>query len=67
MLLLRALLVAAVAIGGIAIVLWLVTLIAGETTTSIAIALVVCFAIAAAWAYLHLKHDADNDQRRSHG
>lgn len=67
MLVVRALLIAAVAIGGIAVVLWLVTLIAGETTTSIAIALLACFAIAAAWAYLHLKHDAERERERSHG
>lgn len=60
MLVLRALLFATVAIGGIAIVLWLVTLIAGETTTSIALALAACFAIAAVWAYLHLKHDQED-------
>jgi hypothetical protein len=59
MLVLRALLITAVALGGIAVVVWLVSLITGGTTTPIGITLAVAFVIAAVWAYLSLKDRHD--------
>ena len=56
MLLLRALLITAVATSGIAIVLWLVSLITGESNSLMGLVLGVCFALVAVWAYLGLKH-----------
>lgn len=56
MLLLRALLITAVAMTGIAIVLWLVSLITGETGSPIGLVVGACSALVATWAYLGLKH-----------
>lgn len=62
MLVLRALLISAIALGGIALVISLVRLIAGDTTTSISLTLVASFLIASVWAYLSLK-DSDRGGR----
>jgi len=64
MLALRALLITAVAVSGIAVVLWLVSLITGVAATPIGMALAASFAVIAAWAYLGLKHHAGHDSRQ---
>lgn len=62
MLLLRSLLITAVAISGIGIVLWLVSLITGEQSSMMGLVLGVCFALVAIWAYLGLKHEHDHPE-----
>jgi LPXTG-motif cell wall-anchored protein len=62
MLLLRTLLITAVAMTGIAIVLWLVSLITGETGSPIGLVVGACSALVAAWAFLALRHAEHGDQ-----
>ena len=61
MLALRALLIAAVAMSGIAIVLWLVSLITGASPASMGLVLAGSFILVATWAYLSLKHHDQHD------
>jgi LPXTG-motif cell wall-anchored protein len=65
MLLLRTLLITAVAMTGIAIVLWLVSLITGETGSPIGLVVGACSALVAAWAFLALRHAEDGGQEIS--
>lgn len=60
MLVFRALFITAIFLGGIALVVWLVSLITGGTTTSISLTLAVAFVVASVWAYLMFKDKARN-------
>ena len=56
MLALRALLITIIAMSGIAIVLWLVSLITGASPAPMSLVLAGSFVLVATWAYLGLKH-----------
>ena len=62
MLVVRALLISASSLAGIALVVLLVSLITGGTTTPISYTLAAAFVIASAWTYLSLKdrHERTN-------
>lgn len=63
MLLLRSFLITAVFGAGIAVVLWLVSLIAGHGNTSILITFAVAFLVAWGWAYISMKECSSQKKR----
>ena len=65
MLALRALLITFVAVSGIAIVLWLVSLITGAAPAPIGLALAGISALVVTWTYLGLKHHAQRESSRA--